>query len=101
MNNDKRVKELLKDICLGRNNAMKSLEVEQHLQMNGNVLRRCVNRLRSRGTPICSSDEGYFFGATAGEVIMTIRRLDKMIDGLIRARNGMLASLDSFHMEEE
>lgn len=91
----------MNDVCFGRNNAMKSLEVEQHLQMNANVLRRCINRLRSKGTPICSSDEGYFFGETAGEVIMTIRRLDKMINGLIRARNGLMDSLGSFDAEDE
>jgi len=86
----------LKSVCRGRKNIRKSHEIEKALNISGNELRKHINRLRRKGMPIASSQDGYFFAVTAGEVYLTIRQLRTMTQGLLSAIEGLESSLDSF-----
>ena len=92
--------EYLKQNCRGRKNTRKSVVIERALNMNGNVLRHHVNRMRRKGIPIGSCKEGYFYAVTAGEVYYTIHQLKVMAKGLDAAICGLEMSLDSFGVEE-
>lgn len=86
----------LKSECSGRKNIRKSHEIGSALKISGNELRRNINRLRRKGLPIASSQDGYFFAVTASEVYLTIRQLQTMAQGLLSAIKGLEGSLDSF-----
>ncbi len=90
------VKNYLKAHCAGRNRAIKSSELEGCLHVNGNELRKQVNRLRREGVPIGSDRNGYFYAVTAGEVYSTIRQLHIMEKGLQAAIRGLEQALDGF-----
>lgn len=95
------LEEYLKNNCLGRRNAVKSVVLEKNFRVSGNELRRRVNQLRKKEKPIGSSPEGYFYAANAGEVYGTIRQLRAMADGLNAAIHGLENSLDGFGEEVE
>ena len=88
--------EYLKTMCPGRGRIQKSAQLERTLQISGNELRRLIHRLRSRGIPIASSRDGYFFAANAGEVYTTIRQLKQMASGLDAAIHGLEQALEQF-----
>ena len=95
------LKNHLKRNCLGRKNAVKSLELEQAMGVSGNELRRQVNRLRRKKVPICSGPEGYFYARNAGEIYATIRSLKDMMYGLDQAIAGLEAALEGFGEEQD
>jgi biotin operon repressor len=82
--------------CKGKKNTRKSNQIEADLHISGNELRKQVNRLRRKGKPIASSQDGYFFAVTAGEIYSTIRKLKEMDYGLRCAIRGLEESLDNF-----
>ena len=90
--------EYLKTVCAGRKNTRKSAEIERALNISSKELRRLVNRLRRKGTPIGSSKDGYFYAVTAGEVYSTIRQLRVMAKGLEEAIQGLETTLDTFSL---
>lgn len=90
--------EYLKAVCPGRKNTKKSAEIERALNISSKELRRLVNRLRRKGTPIGSSRDGYFYAITAGEVYSTIRQLRVMAKGLEEAIHGLETALDTFSL---
>ena len=98
--NEEILLEYLKANCQGRKHTRKSIDIERALSISGNELRRKVNRLRKRGVPIGSSQEGYFYAVTAGEVYATIRQLRTMSKGLEAAIHGLEQSLDAFGPEK-
>lgn len=93
---EEQVLTYLKAVCSGRKNSRKSCEIEAALNISRNDLRRHINRLRRKGVPIASSQDGYYFAVTAGEVYSTIRQLRSMTQGLISAIEGLEESLNSF-----
>ena len=95
------LKNYLRNNCHGRKRAVKSLELEQVLQISGNELRRQVNRLRRNRVPICSGPEGYFYARNAGEIYATIHRLKDMVYGLTQAIDGLEEALGSFGEEQD
>lgn len=94
--NEEKVYEYLKHSAPGKGKAIKSAALEQELHISGNELRKTVNRLRREGAPIGSSQDGYFYCVTAGEVYSTIRQLRRMAGGLFVAIEGLETALDSF-----
>lgn len=80
----------------GQRRAIKSVELERSLHMSGTDLRKLINQLRRKSIPICSSQDGYFYAKTAGDIVRTIRKLEMMIQGLQAAVNGLTAALDQF-----
>ena len=93
--------QYLKSLCKGRKKTVKSTDLARVLHMSQTDLRKCVNRLRRKGVPIASSQDGYFYAVTAGEVYSTIRQLRSMASGLEAAIQGLERSLDEFGGREE
>ena len=86
----------LKAVCKGRKNIQKSRQIETALHISGTELRKQVHRLRKKGQPIASSQDGYFYAVTAREVYSTIGQLRAMEYGLKLAIEGLEQALDSF-----
>lgn len=82
--------------CLGRRGTIGGRELAGKMGVSENELRRRVNRLRQQGVPIASSQTGYFYAATAGEVYATIRSLRGMAKGLEVAIAGLEKALERF-----
>ena len=96
-------KEELRDFlyhqCRGHERAVSGRQLEQSQRTSENELRKQVNRLRRDGIPIASSQDGYFYAVTAGEVYTTIQSLKKMRSGLDAAITGLEQALDAFSGE--
>jgi hypothetical protein len=73
----------------GKENAIKSAELEKTFGIKGAVLRDHVNALRSEGTPICSSRVGYWFADNDEELLATKQNLLNRIAGMQRAIEGI------------
>ena len=93
---EQQVSAYLKAVCKGRKNIQKSRQIETALHISGNELRKQVHRLRKKGHPIASSQDGYFYAVTAGEIYSTIGQLRTMEHGLKLAIEGLEQALDSF-----
>ena len=52
-------------------------------------VRMVVTRLRQEGYPICSSDNGYWYGKDAEDIEKTARRLESQIHGMSLAIDGL------------
>lgn len=96
-------KEALKN-CLynkhrGRSKAICGDSLRRELHMTEKEMRKCVNRLRREGVPICSDQTGYFYAQSADEVLTTIQFLLKMRQGLDSAITGMNGTLRDFVLE--
>lgn len=98
---EENLKQYLKDVCPGRKNTRKSAQIERALDISGNELRRLVSRLRRKGVPIGSNQEGYFYAITAGEIYATIRQLQTMKKGLEAVIRGLESALDECPTEGE
>jgi len=93
---EQQVLAYLEAVCKGRKNIQKSRQIETALHISGNELRKQVHRLRKKGHPIASSQDGYFYAVTAGEIYSTIGQLMAMEYGLKLAIEGLEQALDSF-----
>ena len=82
--------EFLRDLHRGEKEAILSCELEKVFGTTGPQIRVAINRLRTNGYPICSSDAGYFYADTQEEINRTIRRLNANVAAMSRARNGLL-----------
>ena len=80
----------LQDLHRGEREAIHSCDLEDLYNITGPQLRYAINRLRSDGYPVCSSDAGYFYANTQEEIDSTIRRLNANVSAMSRARNGLL-----------
>ena len=98
--NEEKLAQYLKLCCKGRANTKRSEEIERAIGVNGNELRKLVNRMRRGGIPIGSSRSGYFYAVTAGEVYSTIRQMRVTANGLEAAIAGLEKSLDTFGQGE-
>ena len=67
---EQQVLAYLKAVCKGRKNIQKSRQIQLALHINGNELRKQVHRLRQKGHPIASSQDGYFYAVTAGRGLL-------------------------------
>lgn len=94
--NDDMVCIYLKHNCYGKHGGKKSCDIERSLGIGKSDLRKRVNRLRRQGVPIASSQRGYFYAETAGEVYATIRYLKEMAKGLEAAILGLEAAMEHF-----
>ena len=93
---EERLLAYLQGACLGRAYRVSGKELERVMGLSGTDLRKIVNRLRRKGVPIASDQNGYFYAQTAGEVYATIRNLKKMRAGLDAAIQGLEQALDNF-----
>lgn len=88
--------EYLQTFHTGERNAISSRELETIFRIRGPDLRRCVNRLRYEGIPICSFDCGYYYAETEEELSRTIRQLRSRRIKIARAEYGLLRAQTDF-----
>ena len=93
---DKDILNYLQLFCSWKKRSTKSRQIEQALRISKTELRRRINRMRQKGSPIASSQDGYYYARTAGEVYGTIRQLKTMEAGLQSAISGLEQALDAF-----
>ena len=96
---DKDILNYLQLFCSGKKHSKKSRQIEQALRISKTELRRRINRMRQKGIPIASSQDGYYYARTAGEVYATIRQLKTMEAGLQSAISGLEQALDAFDQD--
>lgn len=65
---EERLLAYLQGACLGRAYRVSGKELKRVMGLSGTDLRKIVNRLRRRGVPIASDQNGYFYAQTSGEV---------------------------------
>lgn len=82
--------EYLAKYYRGADNPVSSKTLEAVFHVKGTEIRRMVNSLRSKGEPICSDDNGYFYADTQHEINATIAQLSSRIDKIAQARDGLL-----------
>jgi HTH domain. len=92
--------QYLKMACRGKKNAVTGRTLETRLHIGRNELRKRIHRLRCRGAPVASTQQGYFYAVTAGELYTTVRQLEKLRAGIDAAIRGLEAALEGFGMPE-
>ena len=60
------------------------------MEGSGSEIRRIVNSLRSKGEPICSNYDGYFYADNQHEISATIAQLTSRIQKIAKARDGLV-----------
>lgn len=96
MASDDLITEHLKAYHCGESLTVSSKMLEMTFQMRGPELRRILNRLRSAGVPICSTDQGYYYAKTEEELQHTIRQLRSRIKKISHAERGLTKALRQF-----
>ena len=81
--------EYLSKYYRGSNNPVSSKELEAVFHVKGSEIRRMVNSLRSKGEPICSDMDGYFYADNQHEINATIAQLTSRIQKIAKARDGL------------
>lgn len=74
----------------GANNPVSSKTLEAVFHVKGTEIRRMVNSLRSKGEPICSDLDGYYYADNQHEINATIAQLSSRIQKIAKARDGLL-----------
>lgn len=77
------------------NEVITSSRIAQILNTNEPYVRKIINDFRSKGVPICSCNEGYFYGYLQGDIQTTIKSLENRVNNQIRAINGLKSCLKS------
>lgn len=93
MTMDEALVAFLKDYHTGEANSISSRELERIYGVRGTTIRQMVNRLRTKGVPICSCDIGYYYAETEDEVSRTIRQLRSRIAKIAEAERGLTKSI--------
>lgn len=91
--NTKSLEDVLLDILSahkGKENAIKSVELEKFLNVKGSALRNLINKLRTNGNPICSDATGYYVATNSDEFKKTIAQLSSRKNSIEKAINGMM-----------
>lgn len=89
---DEAILDYLKKNHKGRDKAVHSRELENRFDICGRSLRRTVGRMRRNHYPICSGDNGYYFGSKQSEINETVCWLDELVINISGARTGLLKS---------
>ena len=74
----------------GKENAVKSKDLEKRFDVSGRTLRQKVNQMRQEGIPVCSDCTGYFYAENQDEINETVSWLNDLVTGVSNARTGLL-----------
>ncbi len=72
-----------------RNKAALSKQLEAAFSCKGTEIRRCINMLRSKGIPICSCVNGYFYSDNTEDISSTVNQLYSRISKIEQAKDGL------------
>lgn len=87
------IKNYLSNNHIGEKRAIKSRKLQELFNAKGSEIRESINILRGIGEPICSSYHGYFYAETDAEIRATIEHLEKRIESISRAKQGLEKTL--------
>lgn len=73
----------------GKENSIKSKEIEKAFSLKGSQIRDLVHSLRTKGVPVGSGQTGYFLCGNEEEQIHTINQLTSRKNQIEAAVNGM------------
>lgn len=82
--------EYLKNNHNERENSITSHKLREIFGICGEDVRRLVNQARKEGYPICAYRHGYFYSEKPADVLETVNSLNKRIEGIQRAVNGLI-----------
>ena len=68
-------------------------EIRTSLKLSEQTVRKHINEARSRGVPICSCQDGYYYSEDKLEILRTIQSLMHRTMAVEKAVNGMLTCL--------
>lgn len=83
----------------GKENAVKSKQIEARFHCKGTEVRHMVNELRCKGVPICSNRNGYYYAESNDDIRRTIAHLDGRISKIKAAQSGMTEILNDYKEE--
>lgn len=72
-----------------RGKAALSKQLEAAFSCKGTEIRKCINTLRSKGVPICSCANGYFYSGEADDISKTLNQLHSRISKIEQAKDGL------------
>lgn len=91
------LKEYLQKKHTGRKNVITNGELAGIFGIDGRVIQKYVKRLRSRGIPICSCNEGYFYAVDQRDINDTVAFLNEKVTGTSNSRTSLLYAVISKH----
>ena len=86
----------LKANCVGRGKRQTRAQLQQKLNLSKNQLTDLVHRMRRKTLPIAGGPLGYYYAQNAGEILSTIRWLEKMVRTLLKSIDGLVRAMESF-----
>ena len=86
----------LKANCFGRKKSQTRGQLQRKLGLSKDQLTNMVHRMRCRGLPIAGGPLGYYYAQNAGEILSTIRWLEKMVRTLLKSIDGLVKAMESF-----
>ena len=86
----------LKANCAGRRNIQTRAQLQRRLGLNKDQLTSLVHRMRCKGLPIAGGPLGYYYAQNAGELLSTIRWLEKMVQTLLQSINGLVKAMEDY-----
>ena len=86
----------LKANCVGRGKRQTRAQLQRKLNLSKDQLTNLVHRMRCKALPIAGGPLGYYYAQNAGEILSTIRWLEKMVRTLLESINGLVKAMESF-----
>ena len=91
----------LKANCVGRGKRQTRAQLQQKLNLSKDQLTDLVHRMRCKALPIAGGPLGYYYAQNAGEILSTIRWLEKMVRTLLESIDGLVKAMESFGPMED
>ncbi|MBZ2175626.1 HTH domain-containing protein [Schnuerera sp. xch1] len=80
----------------GKEKAVSSAYLQNRFSISSRSVRKIVNQLRNDGNPICSNENGYYYGTDKDEVLNSVYQMNSRIKEIAKAKNGLVKSLKNF-----
>ena len=91
----------LKANCVGREKRQTRAQLQRKLNLNKDQLTNLVHRMRCKALPIAGGPLGYYYAQNAGEILSTIRWLEKMVRTLLKSISGLSKAMESYGPMEQ
>ena len=89
-----RIVDVIHGQHLGKNHAATSKELQATFGFNGSTLRKYINNIRSRGIPICSCNNGYYYPEQVSDCANTVSYLSERLDAVMQSVSGVESGMD-------
>ena len=90
----------LKANCAGRKKRQTRGQLQRKLGLSKDQLTNLVHRMRCKALPIAGGPLGYYYAQNAGEILSTIRWLEKMVRTLLESIDGLAKAMEAFGPRE-